>query len=74
MRSLFKIEPPMTHTNVAVMPDGTIRPWRGVKTTEHPPVLQFDGQVFYLHNWGASYNTAKALSKAWMKPLNDLIG
>jgi hypothetical protein len=39
---------PTTYTNIAINPDGTLRPWAGVKTTTHPPVLRTDGQFTWL--------------------------
>jgi hypothetical protein len=36
------------YVNVAIAPDGTLRPWRGVGPTHHPPVLRTDGQFIWL--------------------------
>lgn len=32
----FDSMPPTTYTNIAIAPDGTLMPWRGVKATTHP--------------------------------------
>lgn len=44
----IKEMPQTTYTNIAIMPDGTMRPWRGVKTTTNPPILKTDGQIIWL--------------------------
>jgi hypothetical protein len=38
----------LTYTNIAVNPDGTLRPWRGVAATQRPPMLKTDGQITWL--------------------------
>ena len=38
------------YTNIAVTPEGHLRPWPRVKATVNPPVLKFDGQITWLPN------------------------